>query len=144
MIMDGALLFLFILPGVIAYAVDFATGCVYLPPGQIVLDADDLEPGELRVIHMKPEQMNMDAVNRAVQQHTGIMIQEHTQNLRIFRPDAAQIDIQQELAQLQAGQKPLSPGAWFHSDQVAFVNDANGWMAEMAVITSVEAHLSGQ
>lgn len=121
MIMDGALLFLFVLPGVIAYAVDFATGCIYLPPGQIMLNTDQLESGELSVIHMKPERMDMDAVNRAVQQHTGIMIQERTQKLRIFRPNVAQVNIRQELVRLQSGREPLATGAWFHNEQITSV-----------------------
>ena len=33
LVMDGALLLLFILPGLVAYGVDIATGAIYLPPG---------------------------------------------------------------------------------------------------------------
>lgn len=32
-LLDGIGLLFFILPGVVAYAVDFATGAIYLPPG---------------------------------------------------------------------------------------------------------------
>ncbi len=33
-VLDAAALIFFIVPGVIAFAVDFATGAIYLPPGQ--------------------------------------------------------------------------------------------------------------
>lgn len=32
-LMDGIGLFFFLLPGIIAYVVDFSTGAIYLPPG---------------------------------------------------------------------------------------------------------------
>lgn len=32
-LMDGIGLFFFLIPGIIAYAVDFSTGAIYLPPG---------------------------------------------------------------------------------------------------------------
>lgn len=33
-IMDGILLFFFVIPGVVAFGVDLATGAIYLPPGE--------------------------------------------------------------------------------------------------------------
>lgn len=33
-IMDGIGVLFFIIPGLVAFAVDFSTGCIYLPPGE--------------------------------------------------------------------------------------------------------------
>jgi hypothetical protein len=43
-IFDGALLFLFIVPGLVAFGIDFHTGAIYLPRGR-GLSRIDLEPG---------------------------------------------------------------------------------------------------
>jgi hypothetical protein len=58
LVMDASLLIFWIVPGVVAYVVDFATGCAYLPPGvtkgegpQFGVDAlCDLRAGETRPI----------------------------------------------------------------------------------------------
>ncbi|WP_179953281.1 polyribonucleotide nucleotidyltransferase [Desulfobotulus mexicanus] len=39
-VMDAACLIFFIIPGIVAFAVDFATGAIYLPGGSASLDSE--------------------------------------------------------------------------------------------------------
>lgn len=49
-ILDGIGLLFFIIPGVIAYAVDFSNGTIYLPPAHRAA----VDPGDLRQIQFDP------------------------------------------------------------------------------------------
>lgn len=60
LLFDGALLLLFIVPGVIAYGIDFHTGAVYLPPG-----------GRVSVIDVDPRELDAARVDALVREHTG-------------------------------------------------------------------------
>lgn len=67
-VMDAAWLIVFIIPGVIAFAVDYSTGCIYLPGGQ----KTELEDGGVKVMRMDPAQMDDESVREAVIRETGI------------------------------------------------------------------------
>jgi hypothetical protein len=62
-LLDAALLLLFIVPGVVAFAVDFTTGAIYLPDGKT---------GELKVVMFDPGQrMNKQSLERMLADHLG-------------------------------------------------------------------------
>ncbi|WP_353249727.1 polyribonucleotide nucleotidyltransferase [Salinisphaera sp. T31B1] len=67
-ILDAVGLLFFIVPGVIAFAVDFATGAIYLPGGSgyTTLDMDDA-----RVIRLDPKHMSAPDIERAIREQTG-------------------------------------------------------------------------
>ncbi|UZP68088.1 hypothetical protein N1030_03675 [Desulfovibrio mangrovi] len=67
-ILDGIGLFFFIIPGVIAFAVDFGTGAIYLP-GTRSADAG-LQP-ETTVVQVDPMLLNEDYIEAVVTSHTG-------------------------------------------------------------------------
>lgn len=125
-IMDGVLLFLFVLPGVIAYAVDFSTGCVYLPVGQISERSETDLPVQVKVIQLAPDQLTIEAINQVVQAHTGIAISRYADDMLMFKPTADRIDVAQELERLQEGFAPLAEGIWFETPQVPFMTLAEG------------------
>lgn len=123
-IMDGVLLFLFVLPGVIAYAVDFSTGCIYLPPGQLS-DLSEIEhPLEVKVIQLDPDRITIDAINHTVQQHTGIAVSQYADDILMFKPTADRIDVALELERLLEGFAPLAEGIWFETPQEPFMTIA--------------------
>lgn len=71
-ILDGLGLVLFIIPGVIAFAVDFATGAIYLPGGKRAQVPKAQGPGEsVRVVLADPEQMGTEEIQRIVAAETG-------------------------------------------------------------------------
>jgi hypothetical protein len=59
----------FLVPGIIAFAVDFSTGAIYQPPGYALLD-----PGtgaKLRKIQVDPHELTPDRMEAIVLQQTG-------------------------------------------------------------------------
>ncbi len=73
--LDGIGLLLFFIPGVIAFAVDFATGAIYLPPepcqpvGSMTIEEIDTE--KFTIVHTKPSRENIE---KAVEEKTGTKI----------------------------------------------------------------------
>ena len=148
-VMDGVLLLFFVLPGVIAYAVDFSTGCIYLPPGQIMRNMDGLNPADRQVIRVAPEELNSDMLPGIVEQHTGVSIAARAGDMRIFRPDFAgnstgDIDVRQELSLLNNGQAPNAPGTWYAGGQIRLIADADGRVTNVTLIVPLEARLTGE
>ena len=66
--LNGVGLLLFFVPGVIAFAVDFATGAIYLPcyPHTATGTAET----ELRKVSLPPEKMNQEGIEATISQHT--------------------------------------------------------------------------
>jgi hypothetical protein len=84
-VLDGVGLLLFVVPGAIAFAVDFYTGAIFLPPGYAGVEAADgvqqttvyVDPGELtserieqvvasrtgQEIHLKPGEYRVTRIN---------------------------------------------------------------------------------
>ncbi len=77
-IMDGLGCLLFLIPGVVAFAVDFGTGAIYLPGGR---------RGEVEVIPFEGDAV-ADAID-AVERHRGIDLDARIGTLRVFRLDDA-------------------------------------------------------
>jgi hypothetical protein len=66
-ILDAAGLIVFIVPGLIAFGVDFVTGCIYLPGGRRAA----LEGEPLRTAHLDPANLSDQAIETAVRRATG-------------------------------------------------------------------------
>lgn len=67
-VLDGIGLLAFLVPGVIAFAVDFSTGAIYLPPEHAML-----HPGtsELRKVQVDPAELTSERVEAIVREQTG-------------------------------------------------------------------------
>ncbi len=69
-ILDAVGLFFFIIPGVIAFGVDFTTGAIYLPGGHhrssVHSDGEDMT-----VIHVNPREIDAKMLEEIVKKHTG-------------------------------------------------------------------------
>ncbi len=68
-VLDGVGLLFFLIPGIIAYAVDFSTGAIYLPGGgaSSISDAD-----EIIVVHVNPTELNETTIKEIIIRETGI------------------------------------------------------------------------
>ncbi len=69
-VMDGLCLLLFIIPGVIAFAVDFSSGAVYLPSGRAALNDENS-----RVVMADPKSLDHAAIERIVHEQMGVSIE---------------------------------------------------------------------
>ena len=67
-VLDGLGLLLFIIPGVVAFAVDFSTGAIYYPPGK---KSSASTTGEVAVIQVNPEELNEQTICDTVQKYAG-------------------------------------------------------------------------
>lgn len=71
-ILDGVGLLLFFIPGVIAFAVDFATGAIYLPPDHYgKADNSSFDPSKCDVIHVAPSELTQEKLETLVAERTG-------------------------------------------------------------------------
>ncbi|MGI8980958.1 MAG: hypothetical protein ACR2FY_17155 [Pirellulaceae bacterium] len=70
-VLDGLGLLLFFIPGVIAFAVDFATGAIYLPEGGGPSISQNGEPRPFEKISLAPDQLSRPRIAQAVSQHAG-------------------------------------------------------------------------
>lgn len=67
-VLNGVGLLFFLVPGIIAFAVDFSTGCIYLPGGYATgPDAD-----EIKVVYVNPAELNEATINSIIFRETGI------------------------------------------------------------------------
>jgi len=98
-ILDAVGLLFFLVPGVIAFAVDFATGAIYLPPGQRsrvseILGAADVEERKL-------QGRDAQAIERAVREEVGIEIDLGARTVLVLAGREGE-DVRARVAQLQA------------------------------------------
>lgn len=86
-VLDGIGLLFFVVPGVIAFAVDFATGTIYLPgtASNTTLDMDDAD-----VVRLDPDTVDVKAIERRLAQATGRDIDLADPALQARRPDDAE------------------------------------------------------
>ena len=100
-ILDGLGLLLFIIPGVIAFAVDFNNGTIYLPPGKSSKNLNEDEKGSLAVVKILSNKLDLYAVAQVIKEHTGQIIEFDSPDLVIFEPSNQDIDICQEIIDLR-------------------------------------------
>lgn len=84
-ILDGIGLLFFIVPGVIAFAVDFATGAIYLPG---TADNTTFELNEAEVVKLRNGAFHTEAIETLIQQKTGETVSMTDPALRSRRPDS--------------------------------------------------------
>jgi hypothetical protein len=73
-LLDGLGLLLFLVPGLIAFAVDFSTGAIFLPQGgESVLSTKGRQG--FQTISLAPNQLSRPQIAEAVSEHTGRRIQ---------------------------------------------------------------------
>ena len=75
-ILDAVGLFFFIIPGVIAFAVDFGTGAIYLPGTADSgtgsrFASDEAGTGDMRMVQVDPALLQEEYIEAVVANHTG-------------------------------------------------------------------------
>jgi len=105
-ILDGIGLFFFLVPGVIAFAVDFATGAIYLPRGQKSNVGDLL--GELEIHQERLPVRSVAEIERILREATGLTIELASQSVLVFRAQERE-DVRSRLRELNAGSSQHLP-----------------------------------
>ena len=86
-ILDGIGLLFFVIPGLIAFAVDFSTGAIYLPSGK---GNNKLMPSgseSMAVIKMNPKELNRQCIESIISEQAGYKISLDHKNLKVYELD---------------------------------------------------------
>ncbi len=83
-VLDGLGLLFFIIPGVIAFAVDFTTGAIYLPGGPRK-SSTFLEDEKIVIVRVNPKELNEEVITKVVRRETG--------SLAIFELNKAEVQV---------------------------------------------------
>jgi hypothetical protein len=83
-ILDGVGLLLFIIPGVIAFGVDFTTGAIYLPSETAKASTATGQDG-IVVIKVNPADLNLAILEKTLQEETGEHIRLTSDELQVCR-----------------------------------------------------------
>ena len=97
-VLDGIGLLLFLVPGIVAFAVDFATGTIYLP-GSKSASTTPPDMDDMVVIHVNPDELNTQKIERIVTDHTGYALSFDQDNLRAFELERTE-NIEAEILRL--------------------------------------------
>ena len=77
-VLNGIGLLLYIIPGVVAFAVDYANGTIYLPPSESSSIDRDAELEQYVQIKVAPEALTHSAIARVVAQGAAVDLAEHS------------------------------------------------------------------
>lgn len=75
-LLDGIGLLFFIIPGVIAFAVDFTTGAIYLPGGKSGLS--------IKIVHVNPDELSKDKINEIIARELGVQSALYSNKAEVF------------------------------------------------------------
>lgn len=78
-LLDGIGLFFFLIPGIIAFAVDFSNGTIYLP------ETSKHSSVDLKQIKFDPKQTDLMTLERIINDQAGVHIQLNQENVQITR-----------------------------------------------------------
>jgi hypothetical protein len=98
-LLDAIGLLFFIIPGVVAFAVDIDTGAIYLPPGHSRGRGQKGAEGEVLVTKVDPKSLNPATLSAIVTEQTGHPVRLDDPNLIIKKGDNP-VKIAQELKRL--------------------------------------------
>ncbi len=97
-VLDALGLLLFIVPGVIAFAVDITNGTLYFPNGRRSSGPTGTE--HLTVVRVNPAELNEKMIQKMVKEHTGTSIRSDLRDVEIYGLDQAE-NIEARLAELK-------------------------------------------
>jgi hypothetical protein len=84
--LDGVGLLVFLIPGALAFAIDFFTGAIYLPPQYSMKpSAAGAESGEPLTIHIDPRTLTPERVEEVLRAQTGRDVRLHPGAYRVVR-----------------------------------------------------------
>ena len=81
-LLDGVGLLLFLIPGVIAFAVDFSNGTIYLPGGRL---RSSLDLKNIKEVKFDPKHSSMASIERIIKDETGYLVKLDQSNIKISK-----------------------------------------------------------
>jgi len=99
-ILDGLGLLLFVIPGIIAFAVDFGNGTIYLPPEESSANGEP-STAEARKIHVNPDKLTRQKLASVIEKHTGRSVTLTERDMRVLRQQDSQAAMKQIIERSQ-------------------------------------------
>jgi hypothetical protein len=79
-VLDGIGLLFFIIPGLIAYAIDFSEGTIYLPGTTGSLDVKDIKQ-----VKFDPKHYNAATIEKIIKRETGYAVKLSRNNIQVYK-----------------------------------------------------------
>jgi len=98
-ILDAVGLFFFVIPGIIAFAVDISNGTLYFPSGHRH-SPGRTENKHVKVIRVNPGELNEKRIQEMVKTHTGVSIRLDQKDVEIYEWDRSE-NIEAKLIELE-------------------------------------------
>ena len=90
-ILDGVGVLLFVIPGVVAFAIDFTTGAIYLPSSGKKKRADSendrILNDQILIVHINPNKLTKQTIEAILNKHIGYSISLDQDNLLVYQLD---------------------------------------------------------
>ena len=80
-VMDGIGLLLFVIPGIIAFAVDFSTGAIYLPG----TPRSSLDVKKLKAVKFDPNNWSNESLEKIIKKETGFDVKLNRADIKVVR-----------------------------------------------------------
>ena len=97
-VLDGVGLLLFLVPGIVAFAVDFSTGTIYMPSSKRASNTST-EIEEVRVIRLNPNEMTLSKIEGAVSRQIDYPLNLEQEKVRVVEWDRTK-NIEAELIKI--------------------------------------------
>ena len=98
-VLDALGLLLFIIPGVIAFAVDITNGTLYFPAGR-QHSSVSIETGHIRMVRINPSELNETMIREMVEKQTGLPLGPDLKNVEVYELDRSE-NIEARLIELE-------------------------------------------
>ena len=102
-ILDGLGLLLFLVPGVVAYIVDFTTGCIYLPG---TFGGVPLVGPEMKKISFDPKKYTPELIEQIIFNETGSRVDLSDSSVQVTKVKSVK-DMQFQLTLVSVGLRPV-------------------------------------
>jgi hypothetical protein len=92
-ILDGVGIILFVIPGLVAFAVDFATGAIYLPSSKNKRGSS--EKNQMLVVRVNPDELTNQRIEAILNRYTGHTVRLDQEKLRAYQlhdPESIPVD----------------------------------------------------
>lgn len=100
-VLDGVGLLLFLIPGIVAFAIDFHYGTIYLPGGRRAAEADTGGDAPLKAVKVDGE-VTPEKVQAVIARETGKEVDLEEAKIRLARAGSSPQEIQKLLSEAEA------------------------------------------
>ncbi len=80
-VLDGIGLLFFLIPGIIAYAIDFSNGTIYLPGTRV----SSLDIKDMKQVKFDPKHYTVASIEKIIKRETGYAVKLRQDNIQVYK-----------------------------------------------------------